>query len=93
MILWKGKWIFDYDNAQEGTSKKQKFKEEVNASESNSEGLENRHESDENCGTTTKNYPTIKLKNDMENYKWELGTYFTTKCNVKETITTYVVLS
>lgn len=29
----------------------------------------------------------------MTKYKWELGTYFTFKCDFKEAITTYVVQS
>lgn len=38
-----------------------------------------------------KKYPIFKLQEDMSNYKWDVGIYFTSKSDIKETITSYVI--
>lgn len=40
-----------------------------------------------------KKYHVFNLPKNMSDYKWELGTYFSTKADFMEAITTYAVQS
>lgn len=71
-----------YENGSKGTSKKQKHKGEINESENDNEELKNECESDENNRASRKKHLVFKLQKDMTNYKWNLGTYFTFKCDL-----------
>lgn len=78
--------LIDYDNAHEGTINKNKHKWEEHKEKVNgSEKLENVCESDENNETAKKKYPIFKLHKDTANYKWELGTYSSVRCDFKMT--------
>ncbi|XP_058786956.1 uncharacterized protein LOC131661430 [Vicia villosa] len=93
--------LIDYDiedGDQEGKSKKGKEKWEANkedfkGSDNESEDLEGECDCGDKSRFRRKKYPIFKIQKDMSNYKWEVGTYFTSKDDFKEAITSYVVQS
>lgn len=76
-----------YGNGYESTSIKHKHNGEIDESEDDGYELENGCETYENIITSRKKKPIFKLQKYMANYRWDLGTYFTFKCDFKETIT------
>ncbi|XP_058742412.1 uncharacterized protein LOC131614892 [Vicia villosa] len=68
-------------------------KEDSKGSDNDIEDLGSDCDSDDSSRARRKKYPIFKLLKDMSNYKWEVGTYFTTKEDFKEAIVTYAVHS
>lgn len=52
--------------------------------------MESGCETDGTSGTNWKKYPVFKSHKDKANFKWKLGTYFTTNYDFKKAITNYV---
>ena len=68
-------------------------KEDCKGSDNESEDLVSECDSEDSNTTKRKKYPIFKLLKDMSNYKWEVGTYFSTKEDIKEAVTSYAVQS
>lgn len=85
--------LLDYDHDTMSTIQKQKHKRNFNESENDSEELKSGCKIDEESGTNRKKYSAFKFQKNMANYKYGLGTYFSTKFYFKEEITTYTIQS
>ncbi|XP_058782986.1 uncharacterized protein LOC131657629 [Vicia villosa] len=77
--------------SKKGKEKWEENKEDLKGSDNESEDLESECDSDDSSRVRRKKFPIFKEQKDMSNYKWEVGTYFTTKDDFKEVITSYAV--
>ncbi|XP_058755786.1 uncharacterized protein LOC131629000 [Vicia villosa] len=79
--------------SKKGKQMSDENKEDSKGSDNDSEDLGSDCDSDDSSRARRKKCPIFKLLKDMSNYRWEVGTYFTTKEDFKEAIVTYAVHS
>ena len=82
---------YEHMESKKGKEKCEANKEDNKGSDNESDDLGSDCDNDDSSRVRRKKYPVFKLQKDMGNYKWEVGTYFSTAETFKEAITSYAV--